>query len=260
MEGLNSTRIEIIKQALMNIFPNESIQVNPVGDTDEDLQFTPVSFNETEQKRKNIQNIRGKSKNPASSINDACMQHKILFIAANPADTNRLNIDKEYKGIRNALQQSRRRNDFILELSLAASATDLHNELLRHTPQVVHFSGHGGNGSLIFAEQNDSKQKVTAEALAALFSLCTEYIECVVLNACYSDTVAQALCAHVPQVIGMQDQIADNVAIEFSDAFYNALFNNDCNYEQAFKHGKTRLLLHNLPGHLRPQLKTCPHL
>ena len=66
-------------------------------------------------------------------------------------------------------------------------------------------------------------QLVDAEALAGLFRLFADTIKCVVLNACYSAIQAKAIVRHVEFVVGMDKEIGDSAAIEFSTAFYDAL-------------------------------------
>jgi hypothetical protein len=61
------------------------------------------------------------------------------------------------------------------------------------------------------------------EALVNLFKLFKDRVECVLLNACYSEEQAKAIVKHIPFVIGMSDAIDDRVAIEFASAFYDAL-------------------------------------
>ncbi len=48
-------------------------------------------------------------------------------------------------------------------------------------------------------------------------------MRCVVLNACWSLSQAEAIAAHVPFVIGMHDEIADDAAIAFAVGLYQAL-------------------------------------
>ena len=44
-------------------------------------------------------------------------------------------------------------------------------------------------------------------------------IECVVLNACYSEVQADAIALHVPYLIGMNQAIGDSAAREFAVGF-----------------------------------------
>jgi hypothetical protein len=63
---------------------------------------------------------------------------------------------------------------------------------------------------------------VTGTALAGLFRICN-FVECVLLNACYSAEQAEPIARHVHCVVAMIGEIGDESAIEFSAAFYDAL-------------------------------------
>jgi len=60
------------------------------------------------------------------------------------------------------------------------------------------------------------------------------------LNACYSDVQGDAISANIPFTIGMRDRVADNVAIKFSQGFYDAIGAGK-GYENAFKWGKVAI-------------------
>jgi hypothetical protein len=125
----------------------------------------------------------------------------------------------------------------------------------------LHFSGHGaGEQGLLFvsdesagaiyrsdsgevrsrSNNSDEIKFVPAQPLANLLQLCEEHLECVVLNACYSDVQGDAISANIPFTIGMRDVVADNVAIKFSQGFYDAIGAGK-GYESAFKWGKVAI-------------------
>jgi len=62
------------------------------------------------------------------------------------------------------------------------------------------------------------------EALSRLFKLFAVLgVECVVLNACYSEVQAEAISQYIKYVVGMNKVIGDKAAINFAVAFYDAL-------------------------------------
>jgi hypothetical protein len=73
--------------------------------------------------------------------------------------------------------------------------------------------------------ENDKGESapVPTDALADLFKLCAEHVDCVVLNACESDLQAEAISKHIPYVIGMTSSVSDDAAREFAVGFYDAL-------------------------------------
>ena len=183
---------------------------------------------------------------------------RILVVAANPLGSSPLKLDHEVKTIQEALRRSRKRDNFMVEYRLAATPSELRRALLDLEPHVLHFSGHGsGEEGLLFVSdesagaiyRSDSGEVrsrstntneikfVPAQPLANLLQLCEEHLECVVLNACYSDVQGNAISANIPFTIGMRDLVADNVAIKFSQGFYDAIGAGK-GYEMAFKWGK----------------------
>jgi len=71
-------------------------------------------------------------------------KHTILFLAANPAGTDRLALDREARAIQHELERSGHRDQFELVTRWAVEPLDLLRELRKLKPTVVHFSGHGG--------------------------------------------------------------------------------------------------------------------
>jgi hypothetical protein len=75
----------------------------------------------------------------------------------------------------------------------------------------------------VLEDESGQVKLVDGEALAGLFELFADRLECVVLNGCYTQVQAEAIARHIPYVIGMSQGIQDRAAIEFAVGFYNAL-------------------------------------
>lgn len=149
---------------------------------------------------------------------------KILFLAANPSNTTRLKLDEEIRAIDRALQLAKFRDRFDIEQHWAVRVTDLQGLLLRHKPDIVHFSGHGGKSNeIVLKDDTRGSHSVPVHTLRKLFSVLKDNIRCVVLNACYSETQALAIGEHIDCVIGMSESIGDSTAIAFAAVFYQAL-------------------------------------
>ncbi len=152
----------------------------------------------------------------------------ILLLSANPWESARLRLDREFREIEQALRLARHRDYFHLEKRQAARISDLRRAMLAIRPHFVHFGGHGndqpGREGLEFeSEDGRDVQFVGGEVLAGLFKLFADHLECVLLNACYSAPQAEAIARHIPFVIGMEAQIEDHLATEFAVVFYEAL-------------------------------------
>jgi hypothetical protein len=68
---------------------------------------------------------------------------RILFLAANPKDTDPLQLGEGVRAIRERLRLADLRDQFVIEQEWAVRVTDLQGFLLQHRPQIAHFSGHG---------------------------------------------------------------------------------------------------------------------
>jgi len=177
----------------------------------------------------------------------------ILFLAADPTDTSRLRLGEEFREIQEKLKLARLRDYFRLELpQLSVRPVDISQALLDAQPQIVHFSGHGAStGALCFENQTGQIQSVQPDALAALFEQFSSQVNCVLLNACYSEIQAKAIGKHIKYVIGMNQAIGDEAAIAFAIGFYQALGAGRI-IEDAYKLGCVQIRLQGIPEHLTP--------
>ena len=133
---------------------------------------------------------------------------------------------------------------------------DLRRKLLDHSPQIVHFSGHGtGVDGIVLENDKGESSPVPTRALADLFKLCAEHVDCVVLNACESDVQAKAISKHIPFVIGMDFSVSDDAALEFAVGFYDAL-GAGRSIQAAFELGRNAIALKGIPEDKTPKLRT----
>ncbi|QIR39158.1 CHAT domain-containing protein [Tolypothrix sp. PCC 7910] len=185
---------------------------------------------------------------------------KILILSANPTNTDKLRLDEEVREIQAGLERARSRDQFEIITKWAVRTDDLRRALLDYEPEIVHFSGHGaGNQGLALENNAGEMQLVSTAALARLFKLFKNQIECVLLNACYSEVQAVAIHQHIDCVVGMSQAIGDRAAIEFAVGFYDAL-GADRTYEEAYEFGCTAIDLENIPESATPVLKSRNNL
>ncbi|MCJ8281444.1 MAG: CHAT domain-containing protein [Rivularia sp. ALOHA_DT_140] len=166
----------------------------------------------------------------------------ILILAANPKNTSRLELEKEIREIDEGLRRANKREQFKLEMKLAVRQRDFYRAILDTQPQIVHFCGHGEGENGIVLEDETGTAFLKADMLASQFKLFAQKgVECVVLNACYSEVQAKAIHEHVNYVIGMNSGIGDKAAIDFAVAFYDALAAGE-DVEFAFELGCSQLV------------------
>jgi hypothetical protein len=185
------------------------------------------------------------------------MENKIsiLFLAADPSDTSRLRLGEEFREIEEQLALAKQHGQYELVLpKLSLRPKDIARALLNEQPQIVHFSGHGTpEGALCLENESGNYHLVQPDALSALFEQFTNTVNCVLLNACYSDIQATAIAEHIPYVIGMNEAIGDRAAVAFALGFYQAL-GAGRTIEEAFKLGCVQIKLQGIPEHLTPVL------
>ena len=118
----------------------------------------------------------------------------VLFLAANPTGTTHLDLNEEFNAIDNEIESCKFRDNFNLEQRFALRADEISKQLLKHNPQIVHFSGHGSEAGEIILQDITVRNPLPVGTLAItkLFSVLKDNIRCVVLNACYSEIQAHA--------------------------------------------------------------------
>lgn len=172
---------------------------------------------------------------PTETIGQA-QRVRVLFLAACPSGAPPLRLDQEIKAIQEALRMSKNGERFEVEQSWAAGDRELQDGLLRYTPDLVHLSAHGSRTGQILLDPGSPMrdmgprpapvmrpEDLWLQGLIRVFAAARGRIRCVVLNACHSEPVAQALAQVVGCVVGMSDAIEDAAAIRFSGSFYSAL-------------------------------------
>jgi CHAT domain-containing protein len=179
---------------------------------------------------------------------------KILLLAASPENLALLRLGEELREIDAGLRRAKHRERFQLEHRLAVRPLDLQQAMLDVEPQIVHFCGHGaGADGLILEDKNGLSRPVPSAALANLFRLFSDRVQCVVLNSCHTEHQAEAISEHIHYVVGMKREIADRAAINFAIGFYCALGAGHP-IDFAYEIGRSAIELEDLPGNLTPAL------
>jgi CHAT domain len=184
-------------------------------------------------------------------------QQKILILTAIP---HGLRLDKEIRGIEEAIRRSTTRDLFEICIRTAVRSQDIRRAIAEEQPQIVHFCGHGlEDGSLMLEDDGGNNKPVSPEGLASLFNSHKDYVNCVLLNACHSEKTAVAISQYINYVIGMNQSIEDKAAIVFAQGFYDGLgyenaSNQDC-IQRAFDEGIIAVNMENIEQGSIPTLK-----
>ncbi|MGI2908336.1 AAA-like domain-containing protein [Tolypothrix sp. VBCCA 56010] len=178
----------------------------------------------------------------------------ILLLSANPKKTSQLRLAEEMRDIKEGLRLSENRDLFSISAASAIRPRDIRRAILTYQPHIIHFSGHGSQEEgLVFEDETGAVKFVDGSALAGLFELFANQIECVVLNACHSKYQAAEIARHINYVVGMSQEIQDKAAIEFAVGFYDGLGAGK-GYDFAYKLGCNAILTAGIKQHLIPEL------
>ncbi len=183
----------------------------------------------------------------------------ILFLASSPKNLAKLQLDKEFVRISSSLQEGITEYKLVAEWAITPNA--LQHAILKHKPHLIHFSGHGtedspfGNG-IILNDAEGNPKLVSGVALENLFRIFSRKlnIEIILLNSCYSEEQAKGISKHIPYVIGMNNKIDDDSAIEFSTGFYRGLAEEEEDIEFAFDLAVNMIQLEGALGEGTPVL------
>jgi WD40 repeat protein len=214
---------------------------------------------------------------PASLERAAANRHVILFLAANPSGTTRLDLDDECAAIERELSMTPARHDFDFHSKWAVSVHATMRHLNELHPSVIHFSGHGGanaggahdrahlgsrrdieaaaGGAIYLEDERQQRRHVNERALAQMIASAAPRARIVILNSCYSDALADALCRVVDCVVGMRGAISDGAAQVFAVAFYRAL-GNRCSVGNAVDQARATLAAMQLADEHLPIYRT----
>jgi predicted phosphodiesterase len=179
---------------------------------------------------------------------------KVLLLAVNPVDTPPLHLSVEARRIFEAIESGPGGEAFEIIHHLGLRVTDLQRLLIKHEPNIVHFTGHGSEeGELLFEDDSGKRKPIERKALASIFELHKNHIRLVFLNACFSEPQAEAISSIIDYTLGINSVYSDKAAIGFAAAFYLALA-FERSVSVAFKIAKAELDLQAISGSDAPKL------
>ncbi|WFL76827.1 CHAT domain-containing protein [Altererythrobacter arenosus] len=203
------------------------------------------SFVKIRSGRRSMQKVRGK-------------QLRIAYLVTNPDPSAALNTLQEAKQVTKAIREVALSHKIDLRPFLAPSFDDLIDALNEFRPHVVHFSGHGGDETLLF----DNERIGDVGGTALDFDTIVELLDAVefkpdglILMACDTVEGAKKFLDHTSFVVAMADSIGDDAASDFSVRFYRSL-GSGVALENAVKQGKVSIKGKGYPDAELPTLLT----
>ena len=164
---------------------------------------------------------------------------RVLFVAANPAGSAALDLDEDYRRLREGLLPLIENGMVkLLQPEMHLTPGKLRDRLRADQPHILHYSGHAtfdveaGVGTLVIEDDQGKEHRLPGDKLAVMLN--DRSVRVVLLSACRTAEinekqpfvgVAQQLAnsANLPAVIAMQFPIGDENAIAFNAEFYRSL-------------------------------------
>jgi CHAT domain-containing protein len=181
---------------------------------------------------------------------------RVLYLLANPASQGALRTDAEFRYVQEEVRGSKYRDKIDLVISPAADAKSVLKGINDYRPQVIHFSGHGGGGSIWLDDGKVHKSVGGAmkfDLLADTLAATDSRPKLLVLNACDTLIGAEVLLDAVEVVIAMSDSISDVGAATFAAQFYAAVASAQSTYV-ALNQGKVAMKIASLSDAHLPEM------
>ena len=145
---------------------------------------------------------------------------RVLLATATPADEETLRTDREVREIGEAIRRSSHREYIQIDTCQATQISDLRRALLDRDYDLVVISGHGEVDGPVLQDSDGNGVLLSVQLLGQMLSLVST-LQCLILNSCYSSlSITEDLA---PTTVGMFTTIDDDVAIEFTKGFFDAL-------------------------------------
>lgn len=207
---------------------------------------------------------------------------RILFLAANPSDTAKLQLTHEHSLVSQRLQEAPEPEKFPIRYKRAVTPSAFQQSIFKYKPHIVHFSGHGdrqapdvkelvatragrpeGNsansndnstaeesGIFLYDEDLRNSHFVSTTYLKRVFKSMVQRqgipIQVILFNACHSEEQAKVISQYVPYVVGTSWSVKDRAASAFASGFYFGISNN-MDVESAVDYAINETLPYNEP-------------
>ena len=206
----------------------------------------------------------------------------VVFLASNPLQNARLQLEKEYSRINQKVNRADHFQKFRIVWHNRITPASFRDHLKLENLDIVHFSGHGDktgveikeamtragrldipttakaiqSGIWLLEEDDNAPLYVSAAFVKRVFKSAqkasNKSIKAVVFNACHSDDIAKAVSQEVEYVVGTSWEVGDDAAIAFAQAFYDTISDSvaktkKIDIETAVDEGITAAMAYNEP-------------
>lgn len=218
MFNLNLIPHENLNIESNNIFKSVLDCVNQASDLG---YFEGVSWDDIEEKKNQPEDVI-----------------KILFVASNPINTPKFQIEKEYLEIRKIF--STKRKKFDITESFNTTLDGLFDVVRTEKPEILHLSAPSTDQYLVLHRQDDTIRSVMYDFLSAVFPMFQPYVKCVFINTWCSPIFLKKISIPLHRAIGGKTMVIDEASIIFSSGFYTAIAQGK-KWDEAFYFGNELL-------------------
>ena len=132
----------------------------------------------------------------------------------------KLDLWPELRNVADVLFEARAEGFVELEVVPEVRRRDVVRYIAARRPNIVHFSGHGEKGEIVLSDDR-AGEMVSTDWLKG--ALAERKIDVLVLNCCWSATLAEELKDEVDLIVGTKIPIGSKSAADFSRTFYDEL-------------------------------------
>lgn len=174
---------------------------------------------------------------PSSQLFDAGISftlRNILFLSANPKNSNRDSREREILKIEHALgnatlkRKEKGENNPLYNPSInqpIATTSDISRLLVTVKPYIIQISGFENELSKLILEDSpgSNRNESVKSLILDLFQNNSLDTHCVVLNGCYLETQAREIVQYVDFIIGINQSLSEELVLIYLDEFYFCL-------------------------------------
>lgn len=172
-----------------------------------------------------------------------CNKFSLLLLGADTNVSNELGISKGFDQIQSFIKE--RNCPCACTVKMRTYKKDIIKEIAVCRPDILHFSGHGTEEGLLCVHGGvGDVEYIAPSKLFESLSGCCDFIQVVVLAACYSGKQADKIANVVNFVVCVDDEIVVSAVHLFLEVFYAALTSGS-SIQESFDLGVAQLKMND---------------
>jgi len=170
-------------------------------------------------------------------------KYSLLLLGADTNVSNELGISRGFEQIQSFIKE--KNCPCTCTVKMRTNKTDIIKEIAVCHPDILHFSGHGNEDGLLCVHGGiGDVEYIAPSKLFENLSGCCDFIQVVVLAACYSARQADKVAKVINFVVCVDDKICVSAIHLFLEVFYAALTSGS-SIQEAFDLGVAQLKMND---------------